>query len=88
MAKLSKYILGALAFGFCDAAVNYETVSCNNDENVSLHSEILSMQRPIQFGLTIVRRNYYSELFTFLLFFLLKLISEGRIDFSTREKLF
>ena len=35
MAKLSKYIFGACALGFSDAAVNYETVSCNNDENVS-----------------------------------------------------
>ena len=35
MAKLSKYFLGAFALGFSDAAVNYETVSCNNDEKVS-----------------------------------------------------
>ena len=35
MAKLSKYIFGACALGFSGAAVNYETVSCNNDENVS-----------------------------------------------------
>ena len=83
MAKLSKYFLGAFALGFCDAAVNYETVSCNNDENVSLHLEILSMQRPIQFGLTIL------EILIHISFnFLFNLISEGRIDFSTRENLF
>ena len=37
MAKLSKYFLGAFALGFSDAAVNYETISCNNDEKVSLN---------------------------------------------------
>ena len=35
MAKLSKYFLEIFLFGFCKASEVYETVSCNNDQNVS-----------------------------------------------------
>ena len=38
MAKLSKILLGSFAFGHSE--VIYETVSCNNDENVRLTNSL------------------------------------------------